>query len=288
MICSMTAYADQEVRSGHYILRWEIRSVNSRYLDLVIRLPENLRFLEPDIRNLLGKYCRRGKVECSLKLEPAEDAFFEFELNHPMAHAVIAALQEITPMLTTAAPVSPLDVARWPGVLKEPEGDRQALTRTALEGLEAAGEKLLQARRREGKKLAEFIVQRCELLATQVRQARLLLPEALQSLRTKLTQKIQEISIEPDTDRLEQELVYLAQKLDVTEELDRLHAHLTEFDRLLKSDHPIGRRLDFLCQEMNREANTLASKAASTALTQCSIEMKVLIEQIREQIQNIE
>ncbi len=288
MIFSMTAYADHEARSGHYNLRWEIRSVNSRYLDLILRLPENLRFLEPEIRHQTGGLLRRGKVECILRLEPSEDARFEFALNRPLVRAVIMALQEISPMLLNAAPISPLEIARWPGVLQEPEDDKEALANVALEGFKIACEKLAEARAREGEKLATLIHQRCQLLEEQVRQAGKLLPEALESLRLKITCKIQEVSAEPDPNRLEQELVYLAQKLDVAEELDRLEAHLSEMDRLLKSDQPVGRKLDFLCQEMNREANTLAAKAASTALTQCSIEMKVLIEQIREQVQNIE
>ncbi len=288
MICSMTAYADQKIQAGYHTLHWEVRSVNSRYLDLVLRLPENLRFLEPGIRNLLERFFRRGKVECNLKLGPSENACFEFRLNRPMVQAVIAALGEISPLLPAAAPVSPLDVARWPGVVQEPEIDREQLARAALEGLESACGKLLESRRREGEKLGEFIRRHCRLLAEQVELARRAMPEALAALRARLRQKVEEISAQPDTDRLEQELVYLAQKLDVTEELDRLQTHLAEIDRLLESTGPIGRRLDFLCQEMNREANTLASKAASSALTQCAIEMKVLIEQIREQVQNIE
>lgn len=285
---SMTAYADHETAQGPYALRWEIRSVNSRYLDLILRLPENLRFLEPDIRRLLGDTFKRGKLECNLKLEPAPDASFAFELNEPLVHAVIAAIGQISPLLADPAQVSPLDIAKWPGALREPESNREELAKAALQCLGATCEKLADARRREGQKLAAFIQQRRQLLEQQVEEARKHLPEALETLRTKITSRLQELSAEPDPNRLEQELVYLAQKLDVAEELDRLQAHLSEIDRLLKADQPIGRRLDFLCQEMNREANTLASKAASTDLTQCSIEMKVLIEQIREQVQNIE
>lgn len=285
---SMTAYADHETAQGPYALRWEIRSVNSRYLDLILRLPENLRFLEPDIRRLLGETFKRGKLECNLKLEPAPDASFEFELNKPLVNAVVAAIGQISPLLTDPAQVSPLDIAKWPGAIREPESNWEGLAKTALECLRSTCEKLVEARQREGQKLAAFIQQRRQLLEQQVREARKRLPEALEALRTKITSKLQELSAEPDPNRLEQELVYLAQKLDVAEELDRLQAHLSEIDRLIKADQPIGRRLDFLCQEMNREANTLASKAASTNLTQCSIEMKVLIEQIREQVQNIE
>ncbi|XSG85128.1 MAG: YicC/YloC family endoribonuclease [Methylohalobius sp. ZOD2] len=288
MVYSMTAFSEHEGRTPQYTLRWEIRSLNSRYLDLILRLPDNLRFLEPEIRKQIGGRLNRGKVECGLKLGPSTDASFAFELNRPVAEAVVRALSEIDPLLEASAPVSPLEVARWPGVLQEAGMDRQAVEAAALESLEAALEKLLTMRQREGAQLAQFLRQRCEKIRRQVTQARQALPQALPQLRDKLLGKIREMTQSPDFDRLEQELVYLAQKWDVTEELDRLDTHLEEVDRLLTQDHPIGRRLDFLCQEMNREANTLAAKSASTALTQYAIEIKVLIEQMREQVQNIE
>ncbi len=288
MIRSMTAFAECQTRAEPYALCWEIRSVNSRYLDLILRLPDNLRFLEPAVRREVGAHVKRGKVECHLRLEPLPDADYRFELNRPLIVALTAAIREIDPMLLKAAPVSPLDVARWPGALKEPEIDRAALERAVLSSLSQALERLVAARRREGEELAAFIRQRCRVLHQAVETGRRLVPQALDAIREKLTARIEEICSGPDRDRLEQELVYLAQKLDVTEELDRLDTHLKEIERLLESDQPVGRRLDFLCQEMNREANTLAAKAASTALTQCALEMKVLIEQMREQIQNIE
>ncbi|HEB77623.1 MAG TPA: YicC family protein [Methylothermaceae bacterium] len=288
MICSMTAFAEHQARAEPYVLRWEIRSVNSRYLDLILRLPDNLRFMEPGIRKRVGEWVKRGKVECHLRLEPLADGDYRFELNRALLAAVTAAIQEIDPLLPRAGTVSPLDVARWPGVLKEPEPDRRQLEQVALASLSQALEQLTATRRREGERLAQFIRQRCQALRQQVETARRLVPEALAAIREKLTARIEEICGEPDRDRLEQELVYLAQKLDVTEELDRLATHLDEIERLIGGSGPVGRRLDFLCQEMNREANTLAAKAASTALTQCALEMKVLIEQMREQVQNIE
>ncbi len=284
----MTAFADHEGRTQQCAVRWEIRAVNSRHLDLILRLPDNLRSLEPDIRHLANQYLRRGKVECSLKLEPLPDASLAFELNRPMANAVIRALVEIESLLRVPATVSLLDLARWPGVLQEPKQDQETLREAVLAGLKAALEQLVAVRQREGLKLAEFLSQRCAQVREQVRKARQILPQTLGAMREKLLARIEEIGLKPDFDRLEQELVYLAQKLDVSEELDRLDAHLDEAERLLHQDQPIGRRLDFLCQEMNREANTLAAKAASTALTQCALESKVLIEQMREQVQNIE
>ncbi len=288
MARSMTAFVAHEGQTQQYAFRWEIRTVNSRYLDLILRLPDNLRVLELDIRSLVTQYLTRGKVECLLKLEPLPEATLSFELNRPLANAMIRALVELESLLRVPASVALLDLARWPGILQEPKLDQGSLRESILTGFEAALMQLVAIRQQEGQKLAEFLKQRLQLLREQVHQARQLLPQALSALRTKLLARIEEISIQPDLDRLEQELVYLAQKLDVSEELDRLDAHLDEVERLLDQDQPIGRRLDFLCQEMHREANTLAAKAASTALTQCALESKVIIEQMREQVQNLE
>lgn len=288
MVHSMTAFADYEGQTQQCAIRWEIRAVNSRHLDLSLRLPDNLRPLEPEIRQLANQYLKRGKVECSLKLEPLPDASLAFEINRPMANAVIRALVEIESLLRVPATVSLIELARWPGVLQEPRLDQDSLRETVLAGLKAALEQLVAVRQREGRELAEFLRQRCAQLREQVLKARQILPQTLSAMRAKLLARIEELGLQPDLARLEQELVYLAQKLDVSEELDRLDTHLDEAERLLHQAQPIGRRLDFLCQEMHREANTLAAKAGSTALTQCAIESKVLIEQMREQAQNIE
>ncbi len=288
MVYSMTAFASHQVHADQFLISWEIRSVNSRYLDLVLRLPEKLRFLEPEIRKMIGRVLQRGKIECSAKLDPLPDAVFSFDINAGVVRAVIDVLGEVRLLLSDPAPVSPLDIIHWPGVLVEPELAREDLRKSALEGLQQALNRLVEARRQEGSQLKGFLGQRCQQLLEQVVLARKAAPEALSVLRNRLREKIEEVSDEPDRDRLEQELVYLAQKLDVAEELDRMETHIKETLRLLEQDQAIGRRLDFLCQEMNREANTLASKSASTALTQCAIEMKVLIEQMREQAQNIE
>ncbi|MCX8049304.1 MAG: YicC family protein [Methylohalobius sp.] len=284
----MTAFAEHQSQTQLWTARWEIRATNARYLDLTVRLPENLRSLEPDIRHILGQYVSRGKLECSLRVEPAPGAQLAFELNRPLTNALIRALGELESWLKVPASVSLLDLARWPGVLQEPKQDLQSLREMVLSGLKTALEQLVAARRQEGHKLAEFLSQRCGKVREQVLKARELLPVALNALKAKLTSKIEEIATKPDYERLEQELVYLAQKLDISEELDRLTTHLAEAERLLEQDVPIGRRLDFLCQEMNREANTLAAKAASTDLIQCAIEIKVLVEQMREQVQNLE
>ncbi|BCX88089.1 hypothetical protein MIN45_P0456 [Methylomarinovum tepidoasis] len=288
MIKSMTAFAEAQARAEPYAVRWEIRSVNSRYLDLIPRLPENFRFLEPEIRQRVSRQLKRGKVECALRLDPLPDVEWTFALNQPLVTALVRALVGIETQLPASTPPSPIDVARWPGVLKEPEVDRETLGGAVLEALDQALTQLVAVRRREGERLAQFLRQRVQELRRWVAEARQRLPQALAALREKLTARIEEVCAEPDRDRFEQELVYLAQKLDVSEELDRLETHLDEIERLLTQDAPVGRRLDFLCQEMNREANTLAAKAASTALTQCALEMKVLIEQMREQVQNIE
>lgn len=288
MVYSMTAFASHQVQADQFLISWEIRSVNSRYLDLVLRLPDKLRFLEPQIRKMIGQSIQRGKIECSARLDPVPDAKLSFTINAGIIQAVIQVLEQVRPLLSDPAPVSPLEIISWPGVLSEPEPAQEALQKAALEGLQEALDKLIAARRQEGSQLKNFLLQRCQQLGDQVKLARQAAPEALAALREKLIARIEEVSIEPDRDRLEQELVYLAQKLDVAEELDRLETHIKETRRLLEQDQAIGRRLDFLFQEMNREANTLASKSASTALTQCAIEMKVLIDQMREQAQNIE
>lgn len=288
MVYSMTAFASHPVQTQHWVIYCEIRSVNSRFLDLNLRLPDAMRFLEQDIRRLVGTNLQRGKIECSFRLEAAPGAAIDFALNQGLAGAVIRILGQISRQLDSPAPVSPVEIAKWPGVLSEPELDREELRESTLKALQEALQALVQARKREGAQLQEFIAQRCRLLSDQVIRARRAAPEALAALRHKLKSRIEEVSAEPDEGRLEQELVYLAQKLDVMEELDRMESHLHETGRLLAEDQPVGRKLDFLFQEMNREANTLAAKSASTELTQAAIEMKVLIEQMREQAQNIE
>jgi uncharacterized protein (TIGR00255 family) len=288
MAYSMTAFAVCEVKTGRYTLRWEIRALNSRYLDLVLRLPEDLRSLEPEIRQLANQGLTRGKVEAWLRLEPLPEASPTLEVNKPLANALIRALGELESLLRIPATVSLLDLARWPGVLAMPGLSAEELREGVLAGFKAALEQLVAMRKQEGERLAELLIQYCAKLREQVRKARALVPLELEKMREKLIARIEELKVKPDSERLEQELVYLAQKLDVSEELDRLAAHVDEIERLLRQDQAVGRRLDFLCQEMNREANTLAAKAASGALTQCAIESKVLIEQIREQVQNLE
>ncbi|GAB6068667.1 YicC family protein [Methylothermus subterraneus] len=288
MVQSMTGFVAHEDRIQQCAVRWEIRALNSRYLDLSLRLPDSLRFVEPELRALTHQRLKRGKVECSLRLEPLPEASLVLEINRPMANAVIRALLELESLLRIPATVSLLDLARWPGVLQEPKLDEDSLIQTVLAGFQAALEELTAVRRREGQKLAEVLRAQCAELRAQVGKARQALPKALEAVRAKLLARIEELNLKPDFDRLEQELVYLAQRLDVNEELDRLDAHLDEIERLLGQDQPVGRRLDFLCQEMNREANTLAAKAASGELTQCAIECKVWIEQMREQVQNLE
>ncbi len=288
MAYSMTAFAVCEVKTSRYTLRWEIRALNARYLDLVLRLPEDLRSLEPEVRKLAHQALTRGKVEALLRLEPLPEASLTLEINKPLANALIRTLGELESLLRIPATVSLLDLARWPGVLQAPMLSEAELRESVLAGFKAALEQLLAMRKKEGERLAQVLIQYCAKLREQVIKARALIPLELEGMREKLIARIEELKAKPDYDRLEQELVYLAQKLDVSEELDRLEAHLDEIERLLLQEQAVGRRLDFLCQEMNREANTLAAKAVSSALTQCAIESKVLIEQIREQVQNLE
>lgn len=271
-----------------YKLSWEVRSVNHRYLDLSARLPENLRQLEPELRQLVSKYVKRGKLECSLRCEKDQQVLAAIQINMDRVQSLVEATQTIASRFSSTQPVSPLEVLSWPGVQQEQAEDREALQAQALTLLESTLARLVEAREREGAQLMGLIEDRCARIEAQVSAARTRLPEVLAAVREKITGKVNDLIADPDQDRIEQELVMLAQKLDVDEEMDRLNGHVQEVRRVLQQKEPIGRRLDFLMQEMTREANTLGSKSVDKATTAISIELKVLVEQMREQIQNIE
>lgn len=287
MVRSMTAFASHELAAEGFLLTWELRSVNHRYLDVGLRLPESFKFLEPDIRTAIAEPIKRGKIEANLtyhKIEGKE----ALKINLNLAEQLIRAAHEVESLMGTAAAFTALDIINWPGVLETAELDRDKLKPVIIAALQAALKTLLSAREREGRQLAKLIRERTAAMQAQVTRVRQRRPQVLQSIREKISARVAEIMADFDRDRLEQELVYWAQRLDVDEELDRLEAHLAEAERVLKQDAPAGRRLDFLMQELNRETNTLAAKAADAETTQASVEMKVLIEQMREQVQNIE
>lgn len=288
MTRSMTAFARAEGTFEWGSLTWELKSVNHRYLEVYPKLAEGYRDLEQVVRETVRKYLNRGKVELQLKVQTNLDASAAIEVDSERAQEVITALSKVNELLPKAGSISPSVVLNWPGVQVLPELDRKAILADAAKVLNDALEQLKETRAREGAELKTFIKQRLESVADITTQVRAKMPEILQRQRENLQEKLNELSGELDNQRVEQEIVLLTQKADVDEEVDRLDAHITEVTRVLDQKGPVGRRLDFLMQEMNREANTLSSKSIVTETTQCAVELKVLIEQMREQIQNIE
>ncbi len=287
MTHSMTAFTRQEAQYPWGSLSWEIRSVNQRFLEPHFRLPETLRELEPAIRELQRKQLNRGKVESVLRFQPAQVSD-QFSINETLIKQLAGAAESISSHLQNPAKINPLELMQWPGVLQNEEVDQDEIKKAALELYKQGLKDLIKARAREGEELANLIVQRLNGIDEIVKQVRAALPGILERQRQQILEKLETIKEELDPARIEQEMVILANKTDVAEELDRLDTHVTEVRRILKKKDPIGRRLDFLMQELNREANTLASKSIVTETTQCAVELKVLIEQMREQIQNIE
>ncbi|MCA0893436.1 YicC/YloC family endoribonuclease [Microbulbifer agarilyticus] len=287
---SMTAFGRGEVNYSTGTAVWEMRSVNHRYLEPHFRLPEAARALEPKLREQLRKTLNRGKLEMTLNLRATSGEAAAIEVNQALVEQLLAAAKQVSPGLggVGSLPLNPMEILKWPGVIAEPETDAQEQANAILDGFKQALKQLVDNREREGAELAGFIEARLVGINEQVTTVRALLPQILQNQREKLKTRLEELLEEIDKDRIEQEIALLAQKADVDEELDRLDAHITETRRVLKNGGPIGRRLDFLMQEFNREANTLSSKAVVTDTTQAAVELKVLIEQMREQVQNIE
>lgn len=288
MARSMTAFARQELVRDWGTLTLELRSVNHRYLDVSLRVPEDFRNLEPKIREKIAAKLTRGKVDVGLRFSRIEMSRGEIVLDKELVLQISSACREIDHILYNPEAISSLELLRWPGVIKAPVLDSTELNAVLFELLDVTLSDMLEARTREGEKLSELIQQRCQSILAVVADVKKRLPEIMQAWHEKLEKRMQEASVELDENRLEQELVIIAQKTDVDEELDRLVTHVTEVERVLKGEKPIGRRLDFLMQELNREANTLGSKSIDTETTSASVDLKVLIEQMREQIQNIE
>ena len=287
MTRSMTAFARQEAEQEWGSLSWEIRSVNHRYLEPHLRLPDNLKELEGFLREKLRKTLSRGKVECTLRFTP-EAKVQQLVVNEHYAKEVIQAAESVQGMLSNHQALDALELLRWPGVLQDTKLDMDLVKTSAKELFGQALDDLLEGRSREGVELAVLINQRLDAISEIVAEVREKMPQILQNQRDNLAQRLEELKVELDESRLEQEMALLAQKADVDEEMDRLDTHVQEVRRVLKQKGPIGRRLDFLMQELNREANTLSSKSIVANTTQCAVELKVLIEQMREQIQNIE
>ncbi len=285
---SMTAFARHEAVTPWGALTWELRSVNHRYLDIALRLPEELRSLEPRVRELINARLARGKVDGTLRFQPSEAAAGAIEMNAEQVQRLLAAADHLRHHAQDIAQLRTIDVLRWPGVIKAAALDVESLGAAAIEALSAALAELSATRNREGARLQEFMLARLQSMDEEVAKARVLLPEATRLFRERLEARLKELKQQLDPARLEQEIVLFAQKADVAEEIDRLTAHFAEIRRVFSQPGPAGRRLDFLMQELNREANTLSSKSTDTRLTNVAVELKVLIEQMREQVQNIE
>ncbi|WP_439886755.1 YicC/YloC family endoribonuclease [Pseudomonas sp. MBLB4123] len=287
MIHSMTAFARAEQAGPNGTLSWELRSVNHRYLEPHLRLPEAFRDLEGAVREALRQGLSRGKVECTLRF--AEDSAGKpLQVDRERAAQLVAAAESVASLIKQPAPLNPLEVLSWPGVLVADAADPQALNQAALALFKQGLDELKSGRAREGAELARLLNERLDAILAEVAALRELVPQMLEAQRQKIFERSAEMQVELDPQRLEQELVILAQKSDVAEELDRLGTHVGEVRRVLKAGGQAGRRLDFLMQELNREANTLGSKAFDPRSTQAAVNLKVLIEQMREQVQNIE
>jgi len=288
MLKSMTAFSRKESVSDWGTLVWEMRSVNHRYLDVSIRIADELRLIEPQVREKINARLSRGKVEVSLRFKPSQTVSSQIAVNEALASQVADAAKSLQTMIGDTQPLAALDVLRWPGVVAQAEADFGPLQQLALSLFDTTLEDYIETRQREGEKTAQMLTERCDAIDEIIAKVTVLRPQAIERQRTKLMSRIEELDVDHDTGRLEQELVYISQRLDVTEELDRLTAHLSELRDILKREEPVGRRLDFLVQEFNREANTLSSKSADADTTALSVDLKVYIEQMREQVQNIE
>lgn len=287
MIYSMTAYARHEVKGDWGSAVWEIRSVNQRYLETFFRLPEQFRSLETNLRDRLRKRLARGKVECGLRFSANEGSTTDLVINEELARAVIRSAEWVQSNGGNGG-MNPLDILRWPGVINAPELDMDALQSELMAGFDAAMDDFVAARAAEGANMRKLIEDRLEGISKQVVFVRGQMPAVLEWQRERLLTKFKEAQIELDSQRVEQEMIMLAQKSDVAEELDRLDSHIKEARIALNKGGACGRRLDFMMQEFNREANTLGSKSINADITAAAVDLKVLIEQMREQIQNIE
>jgi uncharacterized protein (TIGR00255 family) len=288
MIHSMTAFARESTANDQGDLTVELRSVNHRYLDCTFKLPDVLRPLEQRLRELAGKAMARGKLDCLIRLQVHPARAGELRVNPEQLDKLLAAAELISEKLPGVRQPSALDILQFPGICGSEDHSEEDLQASAEALFRKAIENLVENRRREGEKLAALVLDRLQQVESAVSATRQVLPVLMQQQRDRIINRIEELDIDVDQGRLEQELVHLAQKADVDEELDRLEAHIGEVRHILEKGGPCGRRLDFLMQELNREANTLSSKSTATSTTQSAVELKVLIEQMREQIQNIE
>ncbi|MCU7553587.1 YicC family protein [Alteromonas sp. ASW11-19] len=287
MIYSMTAFARGEIKQEWGTAVWEIRSVNQRFLETFFRLPEQFRALEPMLRERFRKRLARGKVECALRFTANDAAVGKLNLNEDLAKQILHAADWVQAHGQSTG-VNPLDVLRWPGVIASEETDMDAIQAQLLDAFDNTLNDFVEARGTEGTTLKSLIEQRLDGIEQEVVKVAEQMPEVLNWQRERIQTRFEEARVELEPGRLEQEMILLAQKVDVAEELDRLNSHIKETRKILTKGGAVGRRLDFMMQEFNRESNTLGSKSINSDITQSAVELKVLIEQMREQIQNIE
>ncbi|WP_286270456.1 YicC/YloC family endoribonuclease [Thalassotalea hakodatensis] len=287
MIHSMTAFSRAEVKESWGNAIWEIRSVNQRFLENYFRLPEQFRSIEPVLRERFRKALARGKVECNLRFNPNPSAKGKLSLNQELATQLLEHASWINEQ-TLNSQVNPVEIMRWPGVMETEEADLDVIQTDILKGFDQALKDFIAARASEGENMKKLIEQRLDGITAEAEKVKAFMPEVIQWQRNRIIDKFTDAKIELESTRVEQELVLLAQKMDVDEEIDRLYSHVKETKNILKKGGAQGRRLDFMMQEFNREANTLGSKSINADITNSAVELKVLIEQMREQIQNIE
>ena len=288
MTHSMTAFARQESSTESYVLVWEMRSVNHRYLEINIRVPDSLRSIENSIRGAIRSNFTRGKIECHLRYQITENSSSSIKIDTQLVSNLLSATEQIKILSEETSPLGMSEILKWPGVIIDNDSDSLALESDAISLFKKTMEDLKTSRAREGKELESFIQARSHSVLEIIAKTRELMPQILTRERNQLLEKISKLKIDVDSSRLEAEIILLTQKADIEEELDRLHTHITEVQRVLTLKESKGRRLDFLMQELNREANTLSSKSIVIETTRSAVDLKVLIEQMREQIQNVE
>ncbi|MBA3661633.1 MAG: YicC family protein [Gammaproteobacteria bacterium] len=289
MIYSMTAFARVQQQSDLGQLVCEMRSINHRYLEIALHLPEMLRQFEMPIRERIRKLIKRGKIECTVRYQiSAKSTGTLFTLNKVLVQELCLASEEIANLLVTPAAVHPTDILRFPGVLETQDTDVSQWQDDIFKLIEHAVQELSEARGREGKELKQLFIQRLDLMQAALEKIKERLPQVILDQNERLKKRFAEVRLELDPLRLEQEMVVFCQRIDVAEEIERTETHINEIKRVLNQGGALGRRLDFLLQELNREANTIGSKSVDSIITHAAVEIKVLIEQIREQIQNVE
>lgn len=287
MLASMTSFSRQSHEDTYGCLTWECRTVNHRYLEMSIRMPEAFRHQETLVRERIQQRLKRGKVEVTLKYQPGTDVPYDLVLNKKLAEQLSGVSQQLDalfPQLSTSV----FNALTWQGMLQIKETHMDQVVQSAMTLLDKSLDELVASRHREGEKLQDFMQQRITAIREQMTVVKASAPQALELQRKKVLNRFEELKLTLDQDRLEQEMVWLVQKADIAEELQRLDSHLQEVERVLSNGGVVGRRLDFFMQELNRETNTIGSKSMDADVSQAVIELKVFIEQMREQVQNIE